>query len=75
MRQVLSLSFPPKEIKHIKNISKKRGFESVSSYVKYLVSEDKDLISEKEILEAAREAEEEYRNGTIIRANSIKDLL
>jgi len=75
MRQVLSVSFPPKEIRYIKNISKKRGFESVSSYIKHLVKEDKDLISEEEILEATREAEEEYENGTIIKANSMEELL
>ncbi len=75
MRQVLSLSFSPQEVKDAKNISKKRGFDSVSSYIKYLVNSDKDLISEDEILEAAEEADREYKNGTIIKANSVMDLL
>lgn len=75
MRQVLSLSFPATEVRQIKHLTKTRGFGSVSSYVKYLVKEDLDLISEAELLKSARLARKEYRAGKSIVANSLADLV
>lgn len=75
MRQVLSLSLPEQITKEIKAISKQRGFNSVSSYVKYLFNLDRDLISEKELLNSINEARKEYRQGKTIKASSIADLL
>ena len=75
MRQVLSLSFPQQAIDEIKTITKQRGFDSVSSYVKYLFESDKDLISEKELLEDVRIAEKEYKAGKTIKAKSLADLV
>ena len=75
MRQVLSLSLPQETTKEIKILSKKRGFPSVSSYIKHLIELDRNLISEKELLNSVREAEREYRNGETVKAESIEDLL
>ncbi len=75
MRQVLSLSLPEQITKEIKANSKKRGFSSVSGYVKYLFELDKDLISEKELLNSVNEAREEYKSGKTVKAKSIADLL
>jgi hypothetical protein len=75
MRQVLSLSLPEQITKEIKSSSKKRGFSSVSGYVKYLFELDKNLISEKELLRSVKEARREYKNGKTVKAKSIADLL
>lgn len=75
MRQVVSLSLPTTEVKQIKYIAHKRGYTSVSSYVKYLLQADKDLISETKILQAAKSARKEYQMGRSIKAKSISDLL
>ena len=75
MRQVLSLSLPEQITKEIKISSKRRGFSSVSGYVKYLFELDKNLISEKELLSSVKEARREYKNGKTIKAKSIADLL
>ncbi len=75
MRQVVSLSLPTTEVKQIKYIANKRGYASVSSYVKYLLEADKDLISETELLQATSRARKEYNNGQSIKAKSIADLL
>ena len=75
MRQVLSLSLPEQITKEIKVSSKQRGFSSVSGYVKYLFELDKNLISEKELLSSIKEARKEYKQGKIIKARSIADLL
>lgn len=75
MRHVLSLSLPEQATQQIKTLSKKRGFSSVSSYIKYLVDLDKDLISSTELLESVKEARREYREGKTIKAKSLADLV
>lgn len=75
MRQVMSLSLPAAEAKQIKQIAKKRGYVSVSSYVNYLFKADKDSISEAELLKDVREARKEYRAGKSIKAKTLADLI
>jgi hypothetical protein len=75
MRQVLSLSLPLQTTREIKKSASQRGFVSVSSYIKYLFECDKDLISEKELLADARQAERDYKNGKCIKAGSIAEAL
>lgn len=75
MREVLSLSLPEQTTKEIKNLSKKRGFASVSDYIKQLIEADKDLISSDKLLSMAVKAEKEYKAGRTIKATSLADLL
>ena len=75
MRQVLSLSLPKQTSEELKRSAKQRGFESVSSYVKYLFYLDKDLILETELLSSIKSARKEYKAGGAIKASSLADLL
>lgn len=75
MRQVLSLSLPEQSSKEIKKLSKKRGFKSVSEYIKYLVDLDSNLISDAELLNSVKTARQEYKSGNTVTANSIADLV
>jgi Arc/MetJ-type ribon-helix-helix transcriptional regulator len=75
MRQVLSLSLPKQTTEELKKSAKQRGFESVSSYVKYLFYLDKDLISETEILSSVKSARKEYKEGRAIKAKSLAELI
>lgn len=75
MRQVLSLSLPATDVQHMKTIAKKRGYDSVSSYVKFLFKEDENLISEVELLRSVRAARKEYRAGKSVKAKSLADLV
>ena len=75
MRQVLSLSLPQQITQKIKLLSKKRGFSTISSYIKYLIELDQHLISDTELLSSIHEARKEYRAGKTIKAKSIADLL
>ncbi|MEA3449907.1 MAG: hypothetical protein U9Q85_02920 [Patescibacteria group bacterium] len=77
MREILSLSMPGKTIKEIKNRVKKRGYKSISSYIKYLLEMDGDdnIISEDSLAKMIKKARQEYKKGTLIKANSIADLL
>ena len=75
MRQVLSVSLPKQTTKEIKTLSKKRGFDTVSGYIKYLIELDQDLISDTELLKSVHEARKEYKEGRAIKAKSMKYLL
>jgi hypothetical protein len=75
MRQVLSLSLRQQTTKEIKKSAKQRGFDSVSGYVKYLFDLDKDLISETELLNSVKSARQEYKEGKVIKAKSLAELI
>ena len=75
MRQVLSLSLPTTDVRQVKTLARKRGYSSVSSYVKYLLKADEDLISETDLLKTVRQARKEYRAGKSIKAKSLADLV
>ncbi len=75
MRQVLSLSLPSADIRQIKNFASKRGYASVSAYIKDLFKADEDLITESELLKTAAAARREYQAGKSIRAASLADLV
>jgi Arc/MetJ-type ribon-helix-helix transcriptional regulator len=74
MRKVLSISLSSDLEKKIKSKTKTKGFDSVSSYIKYLISIDNDLISEEELLEEVERAEREYEKGNFVKAKSMADL-
>lgn len=75
MRKVISISMPAEQVKQVKEKAKKRGFDSVSSYVNYLVDEDDDLISVDELRKMADRAQAEYKAGKSIKADSLADLI
>ncbi len=76
MREILSLSLPGDMLKNIKRIAKKRGFASVSAYVKELFREDIEYtVSEKELEESIEKGRDDYTEGKTIKANSIADLV
>ncbi len=75
MREVLTLSLPPKTTQMIKKKAKNKGFDTVSGYIKYLIKMDDDVISADELLGMAKEAREDYKNGKTIKAKSLMDLL
>lgn len=75
MRQVLSLSLPLDITQQIRMRVKERNFDSISSYVKYLINLDSDLISEWELIRTIKKARLEYQKGQIVKAKSLADLL
>ena len=75
MRQVLSVSFPQHLVKEVKKIAKKRGFDSVSSYIKQLIEMDKGLISETELLKTIKQSRENHKAGKSLTVSSISELI
>ncbi len=76
MRQALSISLRPEELKRTRHLARKRGFSVISDYVRFLVAQDdEELISEDEVLKRIKETERLHKRGKLIKADSIKDLL
>ncbi len=76
MRSILTVSLTTKEVQAIKQKTKKRGFETVSSYLRFLVDEDDGtLISEAELLRRATKAEKDYATGKLTAYTSLKEVL
>ncbi len=76
MRTTISLSVTPQVAIKTRRLARKRGFPSVSEYVRFLISADDEVfISEDELLQRSREAHRLHKSGKLIQANSLKDLL
>ena len=72
MRQVLSISLSPDEIKKTRLLASERGFKVLSDYIRFLLSQDDgDLISEKEMVKRSKEADRLYKNKKLVRASSL----
>lgn len=76
MRTSISFNLPVKEAARTRKLAKKRGFRSTAEYLRYLISEDdENLISADELFRRQEEVETLYKQGKLIRAKSIADLL
>jgi len=71
MRNILTLSLSDELKESAQNMAKKRGFSTVSGYVRFLLREDKDVITDKELWEDIKAARRDYREGKCIDADSI----
>lgn len=74
MRSVLSISLPNKDVKEIKIRAQKVG-KTVSAYILSVVRLEKNLISEDELVEWAKEAQKDYKNKKTKVLKSLKDLM
>jgi len=75
MRQILTISLPTHVAKQAKQLTKQRGFDSMSSYIKNLVEEDQDMMSAEELLTVVKQARKNYKGGKSVKADSLLDLL
>lgn len=75
MREILTLSLPKQTIKIIKKTIKQRGFPTASSYVKYLLAMDGELISEQELAKDIARARRDYKQGKVHKLKSLADLI
>ena len=71
MREILTLSLPNALKEAAQKMAKKRGFKTVSEYVRFLLEEDKDVIIDAELWEDVQAARRDYREGKCIDADAI----
>lgn len=76
MRTTISFSVTRDEAKKSRDLAAQRGFENLSDYIRFLLStDDADLISPEEILTRASQTKKFQKQGKLIRAKSMADLL
>lgn len=76
MRTTISISVSPQEAVRTRGLASKRGFTTVSDYIRFLlVSDDEELISEDEILRRSKDVEALHASGGLITAASMSELL
>ena len=75
MRDIITISLPVKTRYAIKQRFKKRGFRSMSAYMRYLLDQDADAISQDELLVIAKEADRDYKKGLLKKRSSLRELL
>ena len=75
MREVLTLSLPKQAVKIIKKTVKERGFPTASSYIKYLIAMDSELISEQELANDIARSRQDYKKGKVYKLKSLADLI
>lgn len=75
MRSIVSISLPSREALALKKKAVKSGFASLSEYFRFLVSLDEGLISQRELLDATSEAENDYKANRLKKAGSLASLV
>lgn len=76
MRTTISVSLNKASATKIKHLALRRGFDTTSDYLRFLVEQDDvDLISESEIISRAKEADHLYRRNKLVRAKSSEAFL
>ncbi|HAM88324.1 TPA: hypothetical protein DDY55_02350 [Candidatus Falkowbacteria bacterium] len=65
---------PGQLISKVKERIENRGFKSVSDYIKFLIKEDDDFLTDDEILTAVKEADRDYKLGKLKVLKSLDDL-
>jgi len=75
MRNILTLSLSNELKESAQKMAKKRGYSTVSGYVRFLLTEDKDVITDDELWREIQIARREYKQGKTIKAKSLRDLL
>lgn len=76
MRTTISISLPEQEAKELRARARRRGYPSVSGFVRYLVKESAgDIISDEEILRRSRNADALHKQGKLPVLRSLEDLM
>ena len=66
----------PQAATRTRRLARKRGFRSVSGYVRFLLeTDDEVLIGEDEILRRSMEAHRLHKVGKLVAVKTLKDLL
>ncbi len=74
MRSILSISLPKEKKLEIEARARKSN-QSTSAYIVRIVELEKSLISEAEVIEASKKAENDYKNGKTKKLKSLKNLM
>jgi hypothetical protein len=76
MNTTISFNATSTESTKTRRLARARGFRTTSDYLRYLLAQDDvDLISENELVARAADVDKLYKDGKLIRAKSLVDLI
>ncbi len=76
MHTTISFNATSVEATKTRKLARVRGFRNTSEYLRYLLAQDDvDLISEHELVGHAADVDKLYKDGKLIRAKSLADLM
>ena len=76
MRTTISIAVTPRVVENTMKLAKKRGFPTVSEYLRFLLNEDDEsYISEDNILRRGQEVDRLDRQGKLIRGKRLRDFV
>ena len=73
MRSVRTFSLQPEILASLQKLAKQAGM-NISKYISQLIEREEHLISEDELLEDCRQAEEDYLKGDYVVLKNAKDI-
>lgn len=76
MNTTISVSLPRQDAQRTRKLAMKRGFESVSAYLRFLLSEDDEIfITKEELIRVSKDADMLHKKGKLIQAKSLADFM
>jgi len=63
MRDILTVSLPTERLNLIKDIVKKRKFNSISEYINFSIDQEQKMISEDQVVTYTKQSKKEYNAG------------
>ena len=76
MNTTISVSMPRRDALKTRRLALERGFNSVSDYLRFLLSEDDtEMITTKELVQLSNEATVLHKKGKLVTAKSLADFI
>lgn len=74
MRQVISLSLPPKTVQVLKRNTRRFGCRSASEYIRHLIDSEEHFITEDEVLKEWGLVQRDSKAGRTRTVKSLREL-
>jgi hypothetical protein len=76
MRSTISVSLQNGEADRLRDLARRRGFPTVSTFIRYLIAECAgDPISEEEVLRRSKNADLLHKKGKLPKLASLADMI
>lgn len=75
MRDIITVSLTKEAKQALKTRVKKRRFRGTSEYIRYLLEQDEDVITQEELIKIADRAKKDYKKGKLKKYASLADIV
>lgn len=75
MRDIITVSLTKEAKQALKTRVKQRKFRGTSEYIRYLLAQDEDVITQEELLTIAAQAKKDYKKGKLKKYASLAEIV